>query len=166
MIELLTVVYIFLDDFSWYSIVLLTVLLLLTIFIKSELYREQLVLSYETIIFDSFFVIVLMILYIVVGTMSRPAYHLHHKVNEFLLFPSEKMWASGLMAIFIVAAVWLLYMHYLQGRFQKIGTELDETVTLDILTTYGGNTQSQLLFMGDKRMWVYDNRLVIQFAIH
>ena len=164
-IELLTVVYIFLDDFSWYSIVLLTVLLLLTIFIKSELYREQLVLSYETIIFDSFFVIVLMILYIVVGTMSRPAYHLHHKVNEFLLFPSEKMWASGLMAIFIVAAVWLLYMHYLQGRFQKIGTELDETVALDILTTYGGNTQSQLLFMGDKRMWVYDNRLVIQFAI-
>ena len=56
-------------------------------------------------------------------------------------------------------------MHYLQGRFQKIGTELDETVALDILTTYGGNTQSQLLFMGDKRMWVYDNRLVIQFAI-
>jgi hypothetical protein len=41
------------------------------------------------------------------------------------------------MAIFIVAAVWLLYMHYLQGRFQKIGTELDETVALDILTTYG-----------------------------
>lgn len=56
-------------------------------------------------------------------------------------------------------------MRYLQGKSQKIGTELDETVALDILTTYGGNTQSQLLFMGDKRMWVYDNRLVIQFAI-
>lgn len=94
-IELLTVVYIFLDDFSWYSIVLMTVLLLLTIFIKSELHREQLVLSYETIMIDSFFVIILMLLYIVVGTMSRPAYHLHHKVNEFLLFPSEKFGRVG-----------------------------------------------------------------------
>lgn len=164
-IELLTVAYIFLDDFSWYSIGLMAVLLLMTVFIKSELYRKQLVLSYETIIFDSFFVLVLMILYIIVGTLSRPAYHLHHKVSDFLLFPSEKMWASGLIAIFIVAAVWLLYLRYLQGKQLKVGTVLDEGAALNLLSTYGGNTQSQLIFMGDKRMWVYEDALLIQFAI-
>ncbi|HCN74785.1 bifunctional lysylphosphatidylglycerol flippase/synthetase MprF [Pseudolactococcus plantarum] len=164
-IELAMIVYIFLDDFSWYSIVLMVVLFLLTLFTRSELYREQLVLSYESIIVDSFVIIFLMLLYIVVGTLSRPAYHLHHKVTDFLLFPSEKLWISGLIGIFIVAAIWMLYLHYLQGKKQVIGIELDEAVALDILTTYGGNTQSQLVFMGDKRMWVYEDRLLIQFAI-
>ena len=160
-IELAMIVYIFLDDFSWYSIVLMVVLFLLTLFTRSELYREQLVLSYESIIVDSFVIVFLMLLYIVVGTLSRPAYHLHHKVTDFLLFPSEKLWISGLIGIFIVAAIWMLYLHYLQGKKQVIGTELDEAVALDILTTYGGNTQSQLVFMGDKRMWVYEDRLLI-----
>lgn len=165
LIELAMIVYIFLDDFSWYSIVLIIVLFLLTLFTKSELYREQLVLSYESIIIDSFMVVFLMLLYIVVGTLSRPTYHLHHKVTDFLLFPSEKVWISGLTGIFIVAAVWMLYLKYLQGKKRLIGTELDERVALDILTTYGGNTQSQLIFMGDKRMWVYEDRVLIQFAI-
>lgn len=164
-IELAMIGYIFVDDFSWYSIVLMTVLFLMTIFIRSELYREQLVLSYESILFDSFVVVVLMLLYIIVGTLSRPAYQLHHKVNDFLLFPSEKIWFSGLIGIFIVAAVWFLYLHYLQGKRLKIGTELDEAKALTILSTYGGNTQSQLLFMGDKRMWVYEDKLLVQFAI-
>lgn len=164
-IELLTVIYIFLDDFSWYSIGLMTFLLLMTIFVKSELYREQLVLSYESIIIDGFFVVLLMLLYIVIGALSHPTYHLHHKMTEFYLFPSEKMWMSGMIAIFIVAAVWLLYLHYLQGKAIKLGTELDVTTARELLTAYGGNTQSQLLFMGDKRMWVYDNRLLFQFAI-
>ena len=164
-IELAMIGYIFVDDFSWYSIVLMTVLFLMTIFIRSELYREQLVLSYESILFDSFVVVVLMLLYIIVGTLSRPAYQLHHKVNDFLLFPSEKIWFSGLIGIFIVAAVWFLYLHYLQGKRLKIGTELDEAKALKILSTYGGNTQSQLLFMGDKRMWVYEDKLLVQFAI-
>ena len=164
-IELAMIGYIFVDDFSWYSIVLMTVLFLMTIFIRSELYREQLVLSYESILFDSFVVVGLMLLYIVVGTLSRPAYQLHHKVNDFLLFPSEKIWFSGLIGIFIVAAVWFLYLHYLQGKRLKIGTELDEAKALAILSTYGGNTQSQLLFMGDKRMWVYEDKLLVQFAI-
>lgn len=164
-IELAMIGYIFVDDFSWYSIVLMTVLFLMTIFIRSELYREQLVLSYESILFDSFVVVGLMLLYIIVGTLSRPAYQLHHKVNDFLLFPSEKIWFSGLIGIFIVAAVWFLYLRYLQGKRLKIGTELDEAKALDILSTYGGNTQSQLLFMGDKRMWVYEDKLLVQFAI-
>jgi phosphatidylglycerol lysyltransferase len=164
-IELFTIAYIFLDDFSWYSILLLTLLLLMTLFIKSELYRQQLVLSYETMLFDSFFIVILMLLYIVVGTLSRPAYHLHHKVNDFLLFPSEKMWGSGMIAIFIVAAVWLLYLRYLQGKHLKVGTGPDETAALTLLSTYGGNTQSQLIFMGDKRMWLYEDCLLIQFAI-
>lgn len=164
-IELLTVVYIFLDDFSWYSIGLMTTLLLLTIFVKRELYREQLVMSYETLIVDGFLTVLLMLLYIYVGTMSHPNYHTHHRIKNFLLFPSEKIWFSGLIAIFIVAGVWLIYLRYLKGKALKVGTELDVNLAHDILTTYGGNTQSQLLFMGDKRMWVYDHRLLIQFAI-
>ncbi|MDR1605481.1 MAG: bifunctional lysylphosphatidylglycerol flippase/synthetase MprF [Streptococcaceae bacterium] len=164
-IELLTIVYIFLDDFSWYSIVLLAVLMMMTIFTKSELYRKQLVLSYETMVFDGFFIFVLILLYIIVGALSRPSYHMHHRVNDFLLFPSEKMWLVGLVAILIVMAIWLFYLRYLQGHRLEVGTVLDETLAQEVLTTYGGNTQSQLLFMGDKRMWVYKQRFLIQFAI-
>ncbi|GFH39763.1 bifunctional lysylphosphatidylglycerol flippase/synthetase MprF [Lactococcus insecticola] len=167
-LEMLAIIYTIVDDFSWHSVILIGLLTLMTVFIKSELYRKQLVLSYETIIFDSFFIIVLMLLYIVVGTISRPAFHMHHKVSDFLLFPSEKMWVSGMIAIFIVAGIWLVYLQYLQGKRLKIGVLLDENVEqkiLDLLETYGGNTQSQLVFMGDKRIWNYENQVMLQFAI-
>lgn len=153
-----TLIYSFSQDFSWGAIIFLTILLIIVIFSRDELYREQLVYAWEMITVDAIIFAVLTILYIVIGVYNLPAFpHKNHRFISFFLFPSEKIWFSGFIGILLVALFIYLFVRYLQGKKVTVGEKLDSQRALQILENYGGNTDSQLIFLNDKDMYVYAN---------
>lgn len=156
---LITLIYTFLKDFSWGILIFLGLLLVIIIFSKRELFREQLVYSWEMITIDGLLFLALIILYIVIGVYNLPTFphHSHHLIS-FFFFPSEKIWFSGFIGILLVTLFSYLFIRYLEGSRHKIGAALDEERALTLLTTYGGNTDSQLIFLGDKEMYIYTDQ--------
>lgn len=157
---LLTLAYTVFKDMSWSVVILLTLLLIFVIFSKKELYRKQLVYSWEMKTVDGIIFSVLMVLYVVIGVYNLPAFpHHQHHVISFFLFPSERVWLSGFLGILITAMFMFVFIRYLQGEKRTIGEALDRDRAMKLLKTYGGNTDSQLLFLDDKDMYVYTNSL-------
>ena len=84
------ILYSFVVDFSMFSIFYLAILLFIVIFSKSELYREQLVYSWEWMTIDGFIFGLLTLLYLVIGVYNLPNFphHRHHFVEFFLFLPN------------------------------------------------------------------------------
>ncbi len=139
------------------SAIFLVLLLLFVIFSKGELYREQLVYSAEWLTIDGIIGGSLTLLYIVIGVYNSPTIHHRHHLPEFFLFPSERIWMTGFIAILIVSMIVLLFVRFLKGKHVKIGEALDEERVQAILTTYGGNPDSQLVFLKDKEVFIYND---------
>ncbi|MGM0212566.1 bifunctional lysylphosphatidylglycerol flippase/synthetase MprF [Enterococcus sp. AZ109] len=133
----------------------LVLLLLIVIFSKGELYREQLVYGAEWLTIDGVIVGGLTLLYIVIGVYNSPTIHHRHHLPEFFLFPSEELWMVGFVAILLVSMIVLLFIRFLKGKHLKVGEPLNETRVQSILTTYGGNPDSQLVFLKDKDVFIY-----------
>lgn len=156
---LVTLIYTFIKDFSWGVIIFLTFLLVIIVFSKRELFREQLVYSWEMVTTDGIIFLTLTILYIVIGVYNLPTFpHRKHHFIEFFLFPSEKIWFSGFVGILLVTLFSYLFIRYLEGKRHKIGLPLDEERAMRLLTTCGGNTDSQLIFLKDKDMYIYTDQ--------
>lgn len=156
---LITLVYTFIKDFSWGVIIFLSLLLVIIVFSKRELFREQLVYSWEMITVDGIIFLALTLLYIVIGVYNLPTFP-HHKNRfiSFFFFPSEKIWFSGFIGILLVTLFSYLFIRYLEGKRVKMGSLLDEDRVLSLLTKFGGNTDSQLIFLGDKEMYIYTDQ--------
>lgn len=61
--------------------------------------------------------------YVIIGVYNMPHLNRHpaHRSIDFLLFPSEKLWLQGFLAIMIVAIAVLLFSRYLMGPKHQIG---------------------------------------------
>lgn len=166
---LVSLIYVGLNDLSTTGIIFLLLLLGIVIASRNELFRDQLIYSWEWLTIDGLIIGALTVLYIVIGVYNMPTFpHRNHRFISFFLFPSEKIWLSGFLAIFAVAFIMILFVHYLQGKKAQVGQELDEAVATTILETYGGNSDSQLIFLKDKRMFTYEKdgeaTVLLQFA--
>ncbi|GFH42018.1 phosphatidylglycerol lysyltransferase [Lactococcus hodotermopsidis] len=160
-LEIIVLIYIIWDDFSWYGILFYLLVLLLTVVTKSQLYRKQLVFSLESLVRDGFMYFVLITIYLGIGVYNSPIsiFHPHKKmVHEFLLFPSFRVWLTGFIAIVAVIALDYALIHYLKGTKETVGEKADYARIAKVLTTYGGNTESQLVYLGDKDMFMYQNQ--------
>lgn len=153
----LTYLYSFLAGFSLSTGIFLVLLLLFVIFSKNELFREQLVYSAEWLTIDGLIMGGLTILYIIIGVYNSPNIHHRHHLPEFFLFPSEQIWIVGFVAILIVALIILLLIRFLKNRRVQLGESLDEERVQAILQTYGGNPDSQLVYLKDKKVFYYNN---------
>lgn len=151
----LTFLYSLLAGFRFSTGIFLALLLLFVIFSKNELFREQLVYSAEWMTIDGIIMGSLAILYIIIGVYNSP--NIHHRLPEFFLFPSERIWFVGFIAILIVAFIILLLIRFLKNKRIQIGEALDESRIQHILSTYGGNPDSQLVFLEDKKVFYYNN---------
>lgn len=169
---LVAIAYTFFFDNSGAAIVILVAMLLMVICSRSELYREQLIYSWKWLTIDGIIIGLLALLYVAIGVYNSPAFphHRRHHPLSFLVFPSERLWIAGFLAILVVAGFMLLFLRYLQGRRQRIGGPVEESRLLHILETYGGNSASQLAFLGDKEVYIYNNGLedtvFFQFATY
>lgn len=171
MLIVAAIIYTFLIDFSLAAIIFLSLILLITILSKTELFREQLVYSWEQLTIDGIIIGGLTLLYLIIGIYNLPTFpHHHRKPISFFLFPSEKLWFSGFVAILVIALFILLFVRYLQGKKQQPGQAFDEAKVSHILTTYGGNSDSQLVYLKDKNIYVYNNgsddTVFLQFATY
>jgi len=157
-ILLLTSIYIWFHGESWISNILLGIMIILIILTKSELYREQLVMSIEIIVRDGLAILGLIILYIVVGVYNLPMRPKIRRIPKFFLFPSETLWLSGLLAVAGVSLIMFILVRFLTGNRKQIGLffsdEVEKRVT-NVLETHGGNTESQLVYLGDKDVFFY-----------
>ncbi|MDT2820174.1 bifunctional lysylphosphatidylglycerol flippase/synthetase MprF [Enterococcus devriesei] len=135
----------------------LALLLIFVIFSKNELFREQLVYSAEWLTIDGLIMGGLAILYIIIGVYNSPNIHHRHHLPEFFLFPSEQIWIVGFVAILIVSFIILLFVRFLKNKRVQIGEPLDETRVQHILTNHGGNPDSQLVFLKDKKVFYYND---------
>lgn len=151
--------YVWFQGHSWISNVFIIVMILLLNISKSELYREQLVISLENQFKDGLVIIGLVLLYLVVGAWNWvPKIHKLKHVPGFFLFPSEKLWMSGFFAVTFVVLAMLIYFKYLEGSKQKVGlsfiASVEKRVTY-VLFHYGGNTESQLVYLKDKKIFFF-----------
>lgn len=154
------ILYSFLIDFSWITIVYLILLFMIIVVSKSELFREQLVYSWEWLTIDGIVFGILTLLYLILGVVQLPELphrHPHHLMN-FVLLPSEKIWLSGFIVFGTVALCLLLLIRWLEGPKKKAGSPLDQAIVQKILDTYGGNSDSELVFLQDKALFVYPNK--------
>lgn len=152
----ITFIYTVVHDFSWSVLVILVLLFLCVVFSKSELTRDQLVYSWEMRTIDGFILGALTLLYIFIGLYNRPHFeHLDHHLKIFLIFPTEKIWLAGFFAILIVAFLMVLLLNYMESPKKKLGSPLDATRLENFLAAQGGNSDSQLAFLGDKRLYYY-----------
>ena len=163
--------YVTIIDFSFTAAIFLLLLLLIVIASKNELFREQIIYSWEWLTIDGVIIGALALLYIIIGVYNLPTFpHRKHHFISFFLFPSEKIWLSGLFAIIAVSFIIILFVHFLQGKKQQVGEPLDEEKALNILHTFGGNSDSQLIFLKDKRMFIYEKdqvgTVLLQFACY
>lgn len=153
----LTFMYSLLAGFRLSTGFFLALLLIFVIFSKNELFREQLVYSAEWLTIDGLIMGGLAVLYIIIGVYNSPNIHHRHHLPEFFLFPSEQIWIVGFVAILIVSFIILLFVRFLKNKRVQIGETLDETRVQHILTNYGGNPDSQLVFLKDKKVFYYND---------
>ena len=153
------IVYTIFFSSSIFASAVLGIILIMIIFSRSELYREQLVYSWQWMTVDGLIIGALAILYVAIGVYNSPVFPHHHRGPQlsFMVFPSERLWLFGLLGIFVIAFFMLLFLRYLEGKKQEIGTDLEEARVLHILETYGGNITSQLAFLGDKSIYIYND---------
>lgn len=168
----IAIVYSWLIDFSLAAVVLLSLMLIMIVVSRSELFREQLVYSWEWLTIDAIIIGTLSLLYIAIGVYNLPSFphHRNGRTISFFLFPSEKLWFSGFVAIIIVSLFILLFVRYLQGSKKQMGIFLDEQKVLAILDKFGGNIDSQLVFLKDKSVYIYndgkEDTVFFQFATY
>lgn len=153
----LTFLYSLLAGFRLSTGFFLALLLIFVIFSKNELFREQLVYSAEWLTIDGAIMGGLAILYIIIGVYNSPNIHHRHHLPEFFLFPSEQIWIVGFVAILIVSFIILLFVRFLKNKRVQIGEPLDEARVQHILTNHGGNPDSQLVFLKDKKVFYYND---------
>jgi phosphatidylglycerol lysyltransferase len=167
-----TIAYAGIAGFRFSTMCFLLILFLIMVLSKSELFRKQLVYSWEWLTIDGLLMGSLTILYIIIGIHNMP--HLKHRpphqAIDFLLFPSEKLWFHGFIAIMIVALAILLFARYLMGPKHQIGQQPDKEKILSLLQTYGGTSDSHLVFLEDKSVYFYPNEtnptVFFQFATY
>lgn len=153
-----TIGYAIFAGFRFSTMLFLLLLLAIMIFSKSELFRKQLVFSWEWLTVDGLLIGSLTILYVIIGVYNMP--HLnrhptHHHSMDFLLFPSEKLWLQGFVAILFVAVAMLLFARYLMGPKHQLGVSAATDKVKHVLNTYGGNSDSHLVYLKDKQVYVY-----------
>lgn len=154
-----TIGYAVLAGFRFSTMCFLLFLLAIMVLSKSELFRKQLVYSWEWLTIDGLLMGSLTVLYVIIGVYNMPHLNRHpaHRSIDFLLFPSEKLWLQGFLAIMIVAIAVLLFSRYLMGPKHQIGQRPENEKILTLLETYGGTSDSHLVFLKDKEVYFYPN---------
>lgn len=150
------ITYVLWKEFSWALVVILVLVLVFVMLSRSQFYREKLVYSWEMLTFDGLLYSGLALLYIIIGVYNLP--NRHHRVrHDFLIFPSEHMWLLGLATIVITATLLLIFGHYLSKSQVVLGEAVNQEKVMALLAEYGGNETSQLIFLGDKKLFFYED---------
>ncbi|GKT02765.1 bifunctional lysylphosphatidylglycerol flippase/synthetase MprF [Furfurilactobacillus entadae] len=137
------------------SVFLVLVLLALWLSHK-EFYREHFEYSWGAMLVDGISFVGIFVTYIIVGVYNTPNYQRLHHVPRAALFPTERMWLSGLIAIAIAMLILTAVYWYLHnGKSSIFQMPFDEKRVANVMNRYGGNEVSHLAYLKDKLLYFY-----------
>jgi phosphatidylglycerol lysyltransferase len=151
----IAIVNVFLRDASTTLFVIFILVLLAMFFTKGELYRDKLEISWGGRLFDSTVYVLTFILYAIVGFMNSPRIHHRRPVPDALLFPSERIWFTGLILVFLAALILVLIQEYLHRGGKDLNAGFDAKRVATVIDTFGGNEVSHLAYSRDKSIYYY-----------
>ncbi|MFD1672304.1 bifunctional lysylphosphatidylglycerol flippase/synthetase MprF [Agrilactobacillus yilanensis] len=144
-----------LRDFSVPLLIIFGLALLAMLFSKKELYRDRLELAWGARLFDGGVYALTFLMYAIVGILNSP--HIHHRkpVPVALLFPSERLWFTGLILVLLAALILLMIQHYLKQGEKSLDMGFDADRIRAVIDRFGGNEVSHLAFLRDKAVFYY-----------
>ncbi|MCM0582547.1 bifunctional lysylphosphatidylglycerol flippase/synthetase MprF [Weissella diestrammenae] len=152
---------------NWQPLVLFGMIFLLTWGIKSALYRQQFIYSWEAQIFDGFIYGGIFVTYLILGILNMPRFAgPHHRPTQALalLIPSIHWWFTGVIALAVIILAVVALRKYFAGHIERLGDTVDEARLATILAK-GDNHYANLVFLGDKRVFYYQDTVAIQFRL-
>ncbi|MDO4903924.1 MAG: bifunctional lysylphosphatidylglycerol flippase/synthetase MprF [Limosilactobacillus sp.] len=135
----------------------LSIVLLMVLISRHVLYREQLQYSIGKFVIDALIFAGSVILYGLIGIINAPQYASKHRVPDFLFFPGERLWLSGLVGMILGLLLMLVVLWYFtQGHdpFKSIHS-FEEDRVRNVIERFGGNETSHLAFLRDKNIHFY-----------
>lgn len=143
-------------DFSIKLAVFLMLVLVASVLLKHELYRERIEFSWNDRLVDGSLFAGVFMLYSLVGIANSPHLHLRKPVPTALLFPSERIWLVGFVGMLVAAITLFLVFSYLsRGGHQTLAMPYDEQRIQAIIAQFGGNEVSHLAYLKDKSIYFY-----------
>lgn len=161
--------------YSGYGFLILGYLVLLSIVTYSsrkELFRRQLVYAWEWLTIDLSLLTLLSLLYIFLNVeqIEKIRSNVHPKFWQGMIQAMGRYWFLSFFLILLVAFFSRLFIRYLQGEKKLLGQEFEENVVESIIKKYGGNLNTQLVYLKDKRLFIYEKEgeatVFFQFGIY
>ncbi|MDH5104927.1 bifunctional lysylphosphatidylglycerol flippase/synthetase MprF [Lentilactobacillus diolivorans] len=142
------------EAFTWRMITLFAVILVMLWLSRGVLYRDRMANSWGVLLFNGSIFVVTFVIYTLIGIATNRHTPLHF--DEAYLFPSEAAWLVGFIGLIIAMLVLLLMNRYLTAKQPKW---LSEPFNADrvkaVIDKFGGNEDSHLAFLRDKRLYFY-----------
>ena len=144
-------------------------ILLAVLFARKEFYREKFVYSWGAIIFDVALFGTLLVAYAVAGFHSGQWWNANLMGGQFVLFPSDDVWISGMIGLGVGALTLLSLQQYLTRSSETLGDSFDQMRFEKLLTRYGGTKSSQRLELSGYHYYYYQvngqDRVVFGYQI-
>lgn len=137
--------------------VYLVIVLLLVLISKKVLYRAKLQYSIGKFLVDGLIFAGSFILYVIVGVINTPQYSSRHRLPDFLFFPGEKIWLSGLLGLVLGLILMFIILRYFVAGWDPFNSihSFDADRVRNIIDKYGGSETSHLAFLRDKALYYY-----------
>lgn len=140
---------------SW-ELILVYVLILLAVWLaRKEFYREKFVYSWGAIAFDACLFGFLFVVYAIAGYHSGQFWVGRMTANNFILFPSDEVWFSGLVGLGISLLALVALYQYLSTATEELGTELEAERLDQLIDQYGGTASSHYLQLSGYKYFYY-----------
>lgn len=135
----------------------LVIVLLLVLISRHVLYREKLQYSIGKFSIDGIIFAGSFILYVIIGVINSPYYSSKHRLPDFLFFPGEKVWLSGLLGLGLgIILTFLILRYFMAGQDPFSHNEpFNADRTRDVINKFGGSSTSHLAFLRDKDLYYY-----------
>lgn len=135
----------------------LVIVLLLVLMSRHVLYREKLQYSISKFLIDGTIFAGSFVLYVIVGVINAPQYTSKHHIPDFLFFPGESVWFSGLIGLVLGLLLMFLILRYFTAGWDPFSAvhSFDADRVRAVIDEFGGSATSHLAFLRDKAIYYY-----------
>lgn len=155
--------YLNLSSFSLITSSILSISLIILLWMRSSLDREGFLYAWEDVTKDSLLVIFSFLLHLYLEH-SIPS---HHRV-PMTLGHYVTLWFHVLLLLVVTVVLFGLMLSYFKKKSIGLGESFDKDRYQKLLQTFGGDSDSGLAFLGDKRLFWYQENgvdlVAFQFA--
>lgn len=164
-----TIIYVNLVEISDFTSIFLILIMFMMFMIRKRLNRHSFIYSWEDKTKDLAIIVSILIVLLVIGGNSfwdRYFFSIRYvRLDQFII-----LWTHLLIAVGLIYLVYRFAIFYVSRETKyQIGQKFEQNRYLEFLQTYGGNTDSGLAFLNDKRLYWFQvdkvDKVVFQFSL-